>query len=156
MNCSDVEKWLSAYMDGELIPARKDAVASHLGSCEACRSRLAEWKAVWQALDALPAAAPSPAFRSRLAARIRESERPPVSERFERFLIPVSAAAVALLGFWIGYIAGGRQASSAGIPDSVSPIASTAYLDSFNSVPTASLGDIYLSLNDAIGSEETP
>jgi anti-sigma factor RsiW len=155
MNCSDVEKWLSAYMDGELAPARKDAVASHLGSCEICRSRLAEWEAVWKALDALPAAAPAPAFRGRLAARLREP-RPQVSERLERFLIPVSAAAVALLGFWIGYIAGGRQASSAGVRDSISPIASTAYLDSFNSVPTASLGDVYLSLNDAIGSEETP
>jgi anti-sigma factor RsiW len=155
MNCSDVEKWLSAYMDGELAPARKDAVASHLGSCETCRSRLVEWEAVWKALDALPAAAPAPAFRSRLAVRLRES-RPPVSERLERFLIPVSAAAVALLGFWIGYIAGGRQAVSAGVRDSISPIASTAYLDSFNSVPAASLGDVYLSLNDAIGSEETP
>lgn len=154
MNCRDVEKWLSAFMDGELAPARKDAVASHLNTCEACRSRLAEWEAVWRALDALPAAAPSPAFRSRLTARIREP-RPPVSERLERFLIPASAAAVALLGFWIGYMAGGRQAPSAGVQDSISPIASTAYLDSFNSVPAASLGDVYLSLNNAIEPEET-
>lgn len=150
MNCRDVEKWLSAFMDGELAPARKDAVASHLNACEACRSRLAEWEAVWRALDALPAAAPSPAFRSRLAARLHET-RPAASGRLERFLIPVSAAAVALLGFWIGYIAGGRQAASARFAES----ADAVYLDSFSSVPTASLGDVYLSLNNAIEPEET-
>lgn len=150
MNCRDVEKWLSAFMDDELDPARKDAVASHLNTCEACRSRLAEWEAVWRALDALPAASPSPAFRGRLAARLHET-RPAASERLERFLIPVSAAAVALLGFWIGYIAGGRQAASVRFPES----ADAVYLDSFSSVPTASLGDVYLSLNSAIEPEET-
>jgi anti-sigma factor RsiW len=152
MNCRDVEKTLSAYLDGELPAGRKEAAASHLASCDACRSRLAEWQAVWKALDAIPAAEPSPLFRSRVLTRVRGT-RTSVSGRIERFLIPVSAAAVALLGFWIGYMAGGNAAASARSAETASPIASTAYLDSFGSAPTASLGDVYLALEDGIGSE---
>jgi anti-sigma factor RsiW len=152
MNCRDVGKTLSAYLDGALDPVRKEAVASHLGSCGACRTRLAEWEAVWKVLDLLPAAGPAPAFRAGVLDRLRRT-RPSASDRIERFLIPVSAAAVALLGFWIGYMAGGNASASTRARESVSPIASTAYLDSFGSVPTASLGDVYLALEEGIGSE---
>jgi anti-sigma factor RsiW len=155
MNCRDVEKTLSAYLDGELAPGRKDVVASHLSSCEACRSRLAEWGAVWKALDALPVAESSPAFRARVLARLRQT-RPSASERLERFLIPVSAAAVALLGFWVGYIAGGGGSSTARAPESASPIASTAYLDSFSPVPAASAAEVYFAINNGLESEVSP
>ena len=40
MKCQRVIRALSAYQDGELAPARREEVESHLRDCRACRS---EW-----------------------------------------------------------------------------------------------------------------
>src|SRR4029077_20583223 len=42
----------------------------HLSGCSSCRSRAEEFRALWSALDDLPAISPSPAFDASLRARI--------------------------------------------------------------------------------------
>ena len=156
MNCRDMEKTLSAYLDGELPSERRAAVAAHLRSCGSCSARVAEWEAVWTLLGALPEAKPAPHFRARLLARLHEPHLASYAEFLERILIPVSTAAVALLGFWIGYVAGGNGDASASPNEATSPLVSTAYLDTFDPVPTASLGDVYFAVNDVLNGEGTP
>jgi anti-sigma factor RsiW len=55
------EEELSAHVDGRLSPAESARLERHLASCEACRRRLAELRAVVEGLHALP---PVPVSRS--------------------------------------------------------------------------------------------
>lgn len=50
---------LSAYHDDALAPAERSAVASHLGTCDDCRARLAEIRSVASLIGALPELRPS-------------------------------------------------------------------------------------------------
>jgi hypothetical protein len=43
MNCSELQKQLSAYHDGELTSERREVVAAHVADCDLCASRLAEF-----------------------------------------------------------------------------------------------------------------
>ncbi len=145
MNCRDVEKMLSAFMDGELKPDVRSAVASHLGECGTCPKRLAESGAVWDALGRLPGARPAPYLYTRLSARIRETRRR--APWPERFLIPATAAAAAVLGFWLGYLAGANGDSANALSAQASTaVPSTAYIDALDPVPASSFGDAYFAM----------
>jgi anti-sigma factor RsiW len=146
MTCRDVEKKLSAFLDGELEAGEKAAIASHARGCTACGTRLQAEKRLWNTLGALPGAAPSPYFYTRLSARLREKERSSAAGRFERILVPASALAIALFGFWLGYLAGGNGEAASQTAQAQTAPASTAYLDTFDDIPAASLGDVYFAL----------
>ena len=53
---------LSAYVDGQLPPGRRDAITAHLSTCEACRSEIAELRSLREALSALPEVASRRSF----------------------------------------------------------------------------------------------
>jgi len=146
MNCRDVEKMLSAYSDGESPSETKALIDSHVRSCESCRRLLEETRALSKALDVLPAAKASPFFYTRLKSRIQAGERVQRTPWTERLLIPASAAAIALLGFWLGTVAGGNGDAAKQENSSLNAAASTSYLDTFDSVPSASFGDVYFAL----------
>ncbi|MBM4420489.1 MAG: hypothetical protein FJ034_02665, partial [Chloroflexi bacterium] len=57
---------LSAYADGALAPAARDAVAAHLDACSACSVRLADLRAVSRALGALEGPLPRRSLMPRL------------------------------------------------------------------------------------------
>jgi hypothetical protein len=42
MNCRTTERYLSAYLDGEMDAARRDALFQHLTECEGCRDLVGE------------------------------------------------------------------------------------------------------------------
>jgi hypothetical protein len=69
-DCASLETKLVEYLDGRSQPADRHAVERHLSVCVACRSRAEEFRALWSALDDLPAISPSPAFDASLRARI--------------------------------------------------------------------------------------
>src|SRR5260370_20222009 len=68
--CVSLEGKLVEYLDGRAKPADRHAVEDHLSVCVSCRSRAEEFRALWSALDSLPAISPSPAFDASLRARI--------------------------------------------------------------------------------------
>lgn len=45
-DCRRFAKHLSAYVDGELSAAMKEAVEKHVASCKDCAERLSRWQAV--------------------------------------------------------------------------------------------------------------
>ena len=73
-HCVALESKLVEYLDGRARPADRHAVEAHLSQCAPCRLRAEEFRAVWSALDDLPAISPSPAFDASLRARIAEEE----------------------------------------------------------------------------------
>jgi anti-sigma factor RsiW len=54
-----VDTDLSAYLDGELVPADRARVEAHLDGCELCRARLGELRATASLISALPSVRPS-------------------------------------------------------------------------------------------------
>ena len=68
--CAALESKLVEYLDGRARPAERRAVEEHLSGCASCRLRAEEFRALWSALDDLPAISPSPAFDASLRARI--------------------------------------------------------------------------------------
>jgi len=68
--CAALESKLVEYLDGRALPADRHAVEEHLSGCASCRLRADEFRALWTALDDLPAISPSPAFDASLRARI--------------------------------------------------------------------------------------
>ena len=68
--CAALESKLVEYLDGRARPAERHAVEGHLSGCASCRLRAEEFRALWSALDEIPAISPSPSFDVSLRARI--------------------------------------------------------------------------------------
>jgi anti-sigma factor RsiW len=68
--CAALESKLIEYLDGRARSAERHAVEEHLSQCASCRLRAEEFRALWGALDDLPAISPSSAFDASLRARI--------------------------------------------------------------------------------------
>jgi predicted anti-sigma-YlaC factor YlaD len=146
MKCRDARKRLSAYSDGEIRSEERTLIESHVRSCESCRKVLEEIRSLWTLMDALHAAKPSPFLTAKIRNRLRPEERPRRAPWTERLLIPASAVAIALLGFWIGIVAGGSSDTAKTESGSAYTVASASYVDTFDSVPSASFGDVYFTL----------
>jgi hypothetical protein len=133
-------------MDGELSTERKKTIQIHLQECETCQETLKTMNQAWCLLDELPAPESVPYFYTRLKARM-EAEKPEKGQKWiERILIPTSAVVAIILGIFMGSIVGsnGNQQAEAAVVDEEF-IAS--YLDSFEDLPSISLGEDYLDLS---------
>jgi anti-sigma factor RsiW len=146
MKCHETQRLLSAYLDGEMPADKKRVIDAHVQACGSCMRKLIEIENLWKALEGFPGSEPSPYFYSKLAARLRTEERKSESGWFERLLIPVSAAAIAVLGFWLGSLAGSNGDAAGKQTLTSNPVASTSYLDAFDPVPAASFGEVYFAL----------
>lgn len=74
MNCPEVVRQLSAYLDGELNDHATSALRGHLRTCDQCRS-LADTEAkLVAALRELPALEPPPALWQAVRAQLAEQE----------------------------------------------------------------------------------
>lgn len=104
MSCG-FEEDLTAYVDGELPPARRAEVEAHLGACAGCRSTHALLRGAVARLAELPAFEPSPHTRRAVLAKL-DAVPSPWWERLKGLLRPgvlmpsaglAAAVAVALL-----------------------------------------------------------
>ena len=93
--CAAIEGKLVEYLDGRARPAERHAVEEHLSGCASCRARAEEFRALWSALDDLPAISPSPAFDASLRARI--AAEPPRRSYWDWMPSPRLAFAVTAL-----------------------------------------------------------
>jgi Putative zinc-finger len=85
---------LSLYLDGELAPAARSEVESHLRGCAACARHLEELAAVDAAARELPVPAPAGYFDS-LPARVR-ARLPPPRRRSPPVWVWAAAAGIAI------------------------------------------------------------
>ena len=69
-HCHDIELELAAYARGELDPAQRERVASHLDGCAGCRAELAREMTLRETLGGLPTATPPADFDDRILAAI--------------------------------------------------------------------------------------
>ncbi len=111
MNCRDVERWSTAYVNGELDDRRASALRGHLRLCDRCRALIEdESQLLAAAEDLAPVDPPSELWSSieqRIAdAEIADAERSRVwlwwAALRERALpVAVGAVAVAVVVVWL-------------------------------------------------------
>ena len=111
MQCRDVERELSAYLDGESTPDDMRRVETHLDTCAVCRdlaSRLSGARDAFRALQPEPASKPLLDELAAAAAATRRPRRHPIV-----WLAPLAAAAA--LG-WLLFTPEHAPVSPQGVP----------------------------------------
>ena len=119
MSCA-FEEELTAYIDGELPPARRAEMEAHLGACAECRSTEALLRRTLTSLAALPEFKPSPDTRRAVLAKV-DALPLPLRERLRALLRPTVlvpslglAAAVGLAIIYTGRDPRGLDVMDAG------------------------------------------
>ena len=107
MNCEEVSKHLTEYLDKTLDTAMTTRVATHVISCALCRAESSELADCIRQVASLPELDPPLGFAQRVMAHVRDMEpKPSLWQRLIQPLtsrVPVQATAVALVA--IGAIA---------------------------------------------------
>jgi putative zinc finger protein len=100
--CASMESKLVVYLDGRAQPAERRAVEQHLSTCEACRLRAEEFRALWGVLDDLPPISPSPSFDAAIRARIAaEPERRSFWHLLPSPRLAFAVTALVILSVWL-------------------------------------------------------
>ncbi len=75
-NCREIQRELSAYLDGELTPSLRAEVETHLASCTQCQRELLEMKTLATGVAALPNLEPPPRFLAEVRRKIVRDGKP--------------------------------------------------------------------------------
>src|SRR5262249_28259058 len=108
MNCAEVQKYLSDFLDKGLDDERVRAIEDHLATCSLCSEELAGMAECQKLVSGLPIVEPPLGFTNRVMARVREAAHPPsLWERLFlpfRIKIPLQATAVVLIAVLTAHI----------------------------------------------------
>lgn len=118
MSCADFEKFVSAFVDGELDVAAIRELERHRDSCERCAAVFEDERATKRAVRAGMRRALAPvALRERIRASLDRVDAAPRTRR-SAWVVPLAAAA-AIAFVWFGGAApgGGGGATQAGLFD---------------------------------------
>jgi anti-sigma factor RsiW len=88
-DCDIIQPELSAYVDGELTPHRRELVEAHLASCPRCQEALAELKTLTAGVAALPKLPTPPRFLAEVRAKIARGDHPEVPTWQDHLFRPV-------------------------------------------------------------------
>ncbi|HNY92213.1 MAG TPA: zf-HC2 domain-containing protein [bacterium] len=99
MTCKEIEKRLSAHLDGELEMQSSHAVQEHIAGCPACRRAAARLQQVYALLPEVEIPAPDPFMATRVRAALAGKRR---FRPVHRLLLPASVAAGLVLGMILG------------------------------------------------------
>ena len=101
MTCDERRADLCGFLDGELAPAARAELETHLRGCAACQAALEAERRLSGALDSLAPIAPSGDFEARFWARIARESGAPAGWRARlfgrRFVLALGGAAAAAL-----------------------------------------------------------
>jgi anti-sigma factor RsiW len=72
--CAELRPWLPELADGQPLPPEAAHLAAHLPTCPACPAELAEFRQLFQDLDALPAEVPPLELRDNFLVMLEEEK----------------------------------------------------------------------------------
>ena len=103
MDCQEIQKNLSSYLEGLLSSEEKKLVEGHLPSCAQCTASLAELKKTKDLLRNLDDVEPPPWLTAKIMARVREEKEQRASFLKKLFFpfhikVPLQALSVILVG----------------------------------------------------------
>lgn len=121
-NCGQNEE-ISAYIDGELVPAARRAFERHLEGCDVCRQGVARLQELQRQLRTLPPRTVGYDLAAQVHARSGQ-ERTPMRPRLPwrlSVLVPLSSAMAATiaLGVYLGFLINRPDESLLPIPELV-------------------------------------
>ncbi|MBM3859174.1 MAG: hypothetical protein FJ395_05940 [Verrucomicrobia bacterium] len=104
MTCRQIEKELSAYIDGELADAARAEVRMHLDACDRCRRHLAQLEQLGNGVARLPQLAPPPGFAADVRRKIsgNDTQRSWMDVVFRPVWLKVPVEAVAVVAVAVG------------------------------------------------------
>ncbi|MCX5812673.1 MAG: DUF2275 domain-containing protein [Proteobacteria bacterium] len=70
--CADIEKSLSAYLEGDVTPQEQKLIGEHLATCIQCSKTLEDLKKTTELVRSLEEIEPPPWFKQKIMARVRE------------------------------------------------------------------------------------
>jgi hypothetical protein len=76
MECRDIRKNLSAYLEGMVSREERELIDQHLASCRGCSSALHELNRTGEMLKNLKEVEPPPGMKEKIMARVREEAEP--------------------------------------------------------------------------------
>jgi hypothetical protein len=88
MECKDIQKRLSAYIEKAVTPQQKTAIDAHLKQCKRCRQDLADLKRTIEYVQKLEEVEPPAWLAQRVMARVR-SEAEAKQRIWQRLFLPV-------------------------------------------------------------------
>ena len=108
MNCEEVQKYLSDFLDKSLDVERTQEIEDHLAACSLCSEEVASLAECHRLVSGLPVVEPPVGFTNRVMAEVREAAHP--ASLWERLFlplrikIPLQATAVVLIAVLAAYI----------------------------------------------------
>ena len=101
MNCTEVSKGLIAYLDRRADSAERHEIERHLISCNDCRARAEQFRALWGVMDEMPLIEPSFSFDARVRQRVTaEPARGWLGWLVPQPRLALSAALLAAMAVW--------------------------------------------------------
>jgi len=88
MKCSDIEKKLSAYLEGIVSPEEKEGVEHHLSSCQLCRKAFEELERTVAVVKGLEQVESPPWFTQKIMSRVR-AEQESTKSILQRLFYPL-------------------------------------------------------------------
>src|SRR4029453_15882958 len=108
MNCGEVQKYLSDFLDKSLDNERARAIEYHLAACSRCSEEMTSLAECQRLVSGLPAVELPLGFTNRVRARGGEETNPPklLGRSFFplRIKVPLQATAVVLIAVLAAYI----------------------------------------------------
>jgi anti-sigma factor RsiW len=148
MKCSQIKKFISPYMDGELGPEEKKVFESHVVDCLACRKELEDMQSIHQSIASKARLEAPAGFVTRVMAQIEEGESRSSFWGFftlQPLFIRVAEVAFALVFLLIGAFSGNLLTTNR-TAERVSTTQESFSFDVFQAAPPGSVGDAYMTL----------
>ena len=136
MHCRSVKRWIPRLLDGELVPAQAERLATHLAQCGTCRAELDALRQTMTALGAWPGLESAFTFSDiKVRAAMRQTRRGwlPDSASFRkapRWTAAVGVAVAILAGTAAGIGLEGARSACMPHPESSSLVADVLSLGS--------------------------
>jgi len=144
MKCTQVRKRISQYLDDELVLDEKEAFASHIQDCAACRKVLEETRAVHKMFANAERFSAPYGFATRVMANLEERDQTWLRRipGFGPYVLRTAEVAFALAVITIGIVSGNLL-----LEDKMpvhKQVQESFSLDLFQATPPDSIGGIYL------------
>ncbi len=145
MQCKEVKKIISRYIDGEMTEELKGSFEAHLKSCPGCQTQCMKIARMWDTLSDLPELKPNAWAFTRLQAQLDQPVVQSVPSLWDRLLIPATSMIMLMTGLWLGSLTWNANNSEVAQKSS-EDVWENAYTESIEPVPESSLSSVYFEL----------
>jgi anti-sigma factor RsiW len=141
MFCWRARRWLSAYIDGELSPARKGMLETHLRSCADCTALEARLRSTWLSVPSLTDAADGvDLWPGILRGLVDGQGRNAPEQHGSRLLAPATVTACVVAGLAMGTLFAQQFARAGATRATVTQVsADDSFVEAFGDPPLESV-----------------